>query len=566
MNTLLSNQDLVFLFNLLLVLGAAAGVLWLWYKLVHYVSVRLQINRLFSFVLFGVTILFFRAQIAPFCDAIAAFITYPYEVPAGKNILKYAVESARAGRTSFKLGDIIVLCLSAFTLWSFAVWALARIITYTRQKLAENPKVDFFDQYITKAFLVSALFTAALFLVISTIIAVPEFQSIETGLDVDKLEEEFNLELSKRLLSTANGANLKVDENELRINPDSLAQKGAVGASPDALDRAARLRTLVSEYNILVDWFLVSRESHFLKLQHKYIAEVSKGMSERSRKFYHSRLFNEGMDYTQQLVKSLVAAKNRIVTFNRDLRYFNKAGIVRLEADAQKDMRRIRSLLNTDVQLSSYDAAQSLSVFGFMSRWLLQTRSLSLALIVGMFGFGLLGAISSSYIRVNIRRAGTPDKFEKKGKKVTTEDVLDDLDLRSLLITGITAAIIIFLSVKGALVVLTASESAANINPYVLFFICFAASLYNEEVWQWVLEKFRGYMRQEPPANAKAAPADDAPKPKPEPVKMTDVFPPLTPDPRTVGQLAHQHAESVNGLDKAGTPEDAGSEGMPKGA
>ncbi len=563
MNTLLSNQDLVFLFNLLLVLGAAAGLLWLWYKLVHYVSVRLHINRLFSFVLFGVTILFFRAQIAPFCDAIAAFITYPYEVPEGKNVLKYAMESVKAGRTTFKLGDIIVLCLSAFTLWSFGVWALARTITYTRQKLAENPKVDFFDQYITKAFLVSGLFVAALFLVISTIIAVPEFQSIETGIDVDKLEEEFNVEHNKRMLSAASQ---KAAENVLRINMDSL-RKGLAGTLPNALGGAARLRMLAADYNIQVDRFLISHESRFLALQNKYIAEVSKGMSERSRKFYRAQLFNEGMGHTQRIMNSLIAAKSIIVTSNGNLHHSNKPGIIKLEKEVGEKLQRVKTMLDKDVPLSPYDAAGSLSIFGFMSRWLLQTRSLSLALIVGMFGFGLLGAISSSYIRANIRRAGTPDKPEKKGKKVTTEDVLDDLDLRSLLITGITAAIIIFLSVKGALVVLTASESAANINPYVLFFICFAAALYNEEVWQWVLEKFRGYMRQEPPANVKTAPADDAPKSKPEPPKTMDVPAlSLTPNPETTGKLAQRHAEAINGLDKAGTPEDVGSEGTPKGA
>jgi hypothetical protein len=72
-------------------------------------------------------------------------------------------------------------------------------------------------------------------------------------------------------------------------------------------------------------------------------------------------------------------------------------------------------------------------------------------------------------------------------------------------------------------------------------------------------------MRQEPPANAKAAPADDAPKPKP--AKMTDILPPpLTPDPETTGKLAQRHAEGLNGSDRTGTPADAGSEEQPKSA
>jgi hypothetical protein len=48
---------------------------------------------------------------------------------------------------------------------------------------------------------------------------------------------------------------------------------------------------------------------------------------------------------------------------------------------------------------------------------------------------------------------------------------------------------------------------------------------------------------------------------------MTDVFtPPLIPDPTTTGKLAQQHAEGLNGLDRPGTPADAGSEEQPKGA
>jgi hypothetical protein len=201
------------------------------------------------------------------------------------------------------------------------------------------------------------------------------------------------------------------------------------------------LLVLVMEYNKLVDGFTAARKSQSLNLQNQYIEEVSKGMSERSRRFYRSILFNQGMEHFQKTSTALVLAKSNILNDTQHLNYYlnNSVSVNAARQKAQASLKAASSLLRKDIDLSSYDAAQSLSVFGFMSRWLLQTRSLSLALIVGMFGFGLLGAISSSYIRVNIRRAGTPGKAEKKGRKVTTEDVLDDLDLRSLLITGITA-------------------------------------------------------------------------------------------------------------------------------
>jgi len=114
-------------------------------------------------------------------------------------------------------------------------------------------------------------------------------------------------------------------------------------------------------------------------------------------------------------------------------------------------------------------------IFESMSGWLLKTESMSLALIVGLFGFGLLGAIGSSFIRQKI----TTDKPDQ------IEDYVPNLPI--VLISGLSSAIVVFLAVKGAIVVFATKD--ANLNPYILFFTCLVAAVYSEDIWAWARKK-----------------------------------------------------------------------------
>ncbi|WP_434424149.1 hypothetical protein [Nannocystis pusilla] len=123
--------------------------------------------------------------------------------------------------------------------------------------------------------------------------------------------------------------------------------------------------------------------------------------------------------------------------------------------------------------------------FGLIANWLIATRSLALATICGMLGFGLLGAAISTFIR----EGQIPPNSERVR------------DLFGVIIRGFSAALVIFLSVEGGIAVF--STEASSPNPYVLFFTCMVGAVFSEPVWEWAQARLR--------LNHSAAPAGPPP-------------------------------------------------------
>lgn len=121
------------------------------------------------------------------------------------------------------------------------------------------------------------------------------------------------------------------------------------------------------------------------------------------------------------------------------------------------------------------DSDRNRDVLGKAADWLRMQRSLELASLIGMVGFGLLGAAASTVVR---RPQGA------EGAQLSISD-----DLSKLLLSGVSAAFATYLAVKGGLAV--ASADGAQPNPYVLFLTCFVAAVYWEEAW----ERVRGLVR-----------------------------------------------------------------------
>ncbi|MFN7944777.1 MAG: hypothetical protein U0Z53_05460 [Blastocatellia bacterium] len=113
-----------------------------------------------------------------------------------------------------------------------------------------------------------------------------------------------------------------------------------------------------------------------------------------------------------------------------------------------------------------------LGPFGFVARWLLSTESLSLALITGLLGFGLLGSACSTFVRERVRRGN---------------DGVLVADLPGVVIRGLSAAIVVFLAVEGGLAIFASSGSEPN--PYVLLLTCLVAAVFSEDVWRWAHRK-----------------------------------------------------------------------------
>lgn len=119
--------------------------------------------------------------------------------------------------------------------------------------------------------------------------------------------------------------------------------------------------------------------------------------------------------------------------------------------------------------------------FGWVANWLLRTRSFALTLITGMLGFGLLGAAISSFVRAEPVRAGDPRGL-----------------VGHVVIRGVSAAVVVFLAVKGGLAVFASNSSEPN--AYILFFICLVGAVFSEDVWTWARARFKEkFLDAQPP-------------------------------------------------------------------
>jgi len=120
------------------------------------------------------------------------------------------------------------------------------------------------------------------------------------------------------------------------------------------------------------------------------------------------------------------------------------------------------------------DLGSNLGPFSYVASWLLRTESLPLAQIVGMLGFGLLGSAVSSFVRQGTHRQ--PDGSLVK-------------DLSTLIIRGATAAVVVFLAVKGGLAIF--ASGTGEPNSYVLLLTCLVAAAFSEDVWKAAREWLR---------------------------------------------------------------------------
>ncbi|MBL8163288.1 MAG: hypothetical protein JNJ61_14975 [Anaerolineae bacterium] len=99
-------------------------------------------------------------------------------------------------------------------------------------------------------------------------------------------------------------------------------------------------------------------------------------------------------------------------------------------------------------------------VFGDISGWLLITESMSLALLVGMLGTGLLGAAVSPFILPDQPQTSKPELFVQ------------------VIIRGVVATFVIFFIAQAGLIVLGAETNQTN--GYILLLVCLLGAMFSE--------------------------------------------------------------------------------------
>lgn len=234
-----------------------------------------------------------------------------------------------------------------------------------------------------------------------------------------------------------------------------------------------------------------------------------KGSRERGQHFLElASWYREGINILDAQLSSCIASidradmkwatwdslmQNMLVSQGSDFTRFEMdEDIYAVSRDALQSCRPVR--ITGDVPqrpaLGSY-----LGPFAIVASWLVKTESLPLALVVGLFGFGLLGSACSTFVREQAKKSGSG-----------AQPLVGDLS--GVVIRGLSAAIVVFLAVEGGLAVF--SSGANEPNPYVLLLTCLVAAVFSEEVWDWAHERLRESFRRK--EDRRAAERKDEPK------------------------------------------------------
>lgn len=119
-------------------------------------------------------------------------------------------------------------------------------------------------------------------------------------------------------------------------------------------------------------------------------------------------------------------------------------------------------------------------LFGQATSWILETESLNLAIIVGLFGFGFIGSLSSTFIREQAANNTNPQ-----------EGIIID-DIIGVVLRGTTAAVVVYLAGQGGLAIF--AETGSRPNPHALLLICLVGAVFSEMIWEWARKQLQEYI------------------------------------------------------------------------
>jgi len=207
---------------------------------------------------------------------------------------------------------------------------------------------------------------------------------------------------------------------------------------------------------------------------------------------------NFNQDYVVLLESAAQADANR---FNRDS-FVNEQKRLRLSMAVYYPSTDYLSGENYVPAPSAPEAGEELGIFKPLVQWLLKPDSMALVLIVGMIGFGLFGATISTFVKEKVA------KKNKHGYIIT--------DITGVVVRGTSAAIVIFLAVKGGLSVF--AQNNTDPNPYALFFTCLVGAVYSERIWEWAKQKMTETLAK----SGEEGGEEPIVEPTPEPVPVAD--------------------------------------------
>lgn len=106
-------------------------------------------------------------------------------------------------------------------------------------------------------------------------------------------------------------------------------------------------------------------------------------------------------------------------------------------------------------------------IFSPFIRWIARSKNIDVLLLIGMIGFGLFGSAITVFIN-------------------NTYNSLSQ-NIMLVIIRGFSAAIIVFLAMRGGIAVINNGDS--NPNPLILFLFCFIGSVFSDPIWSWAKQR-----------------------------------------------------------------------------
>jgi hypothetical protein len=351
--------------------------------------------------------------------------------------------------------------------------------------------------HLWKNFAFVLVLSVGIYLILAAIIAVPELQESTASAESDIATLTTTLQSAEYELISVPADFFESDPfGALQTALDSPAANGIRG-TPEAEQhvddtKAERGRVMLEHKNAVEYWTrkLTQARSQALTTFERHARR--KGNFERNDHYekllhWYERQLHEAHRELSECVHAAGLADNDTVRWADGLLRRVRRRDAELIRVSESPARWKFALDQCDDrwEFSSVPVRQRLGgrlgPFEPVAGWLLKTESLSLALVVSLLGFGLLGASASTIIRKHGAAMPPP------GEPLVP-------NLLSVIVRGLSAAMVVFLAVEGGLSVFASASSEPN--PYVLMLTCLIAAVFSEPVWAGAKSHLEGLVKR----------------------------------------------------------------------
>ncbi len=413
-----------------------------------------------------------------------------------------------------RIPDLIL----AIALWIFIGQMIGYIMRQANQKEERSTFINIIQRINSrtrKNILLTFIFIVSAYLIMCSIIAVPWLQQVNTVFDENWEKELENLASDQENSLASFSENYSVSPLDTLSNSslDDLAKLDSLPQWKGVIEQLNRNRDDLSQQrNMIIEMWktkqndVMKRKSTLLNSAKSSLRINVRGLGPLDQAYYYEEISKWLRINLNSYDQYLDNFKTLVQLFESQLKQWVDETLIAVENDLSglKLINRSdnQAIQNFDFKTNSvYNSFSVLSqavmsyspglkmpgvskqpdppgpgsqwgIFGLISGWLLRTNSYALILITGMLGFGLLGSLISSVVREHSQR--------KAGEPLVT-------DLASAVIRGLSAAVVVFLSVKGGLAVFATEE--VEPNSYALFFTCLVGAVFSENIWEWARVK-----------------------------------------------------------------------------